>query len=253
MAVRPQILDRDRDMNLTVFGELLGFGVVAGALTTVAGMGGGLFLVLTLSLTHGPLAALGITSPALFLSNAQRAFMFRRVIEGRAVARFALGAVPAAIGGALVAAKLPPLAVRRHARPRGLRGAPVARRRSLRARPARLRPALGHGRRVLSAGAGAAGFLAGPLFMALGLSGATYVGTVALGAVVLHAARLVGYGAGGVLKPEYAPLSIALFVGLVLGNLAGKHLRAHLTPRSEARIELGALALAAVLGLLGIR
>ena len=240
-------------MTLAAFGELLGFGVVAGALTTVAGMGGGLFLVLTLSLTHGPIAALGITSPALFLSNAHRAFLFRRLIEHRAVARFALGAVPAAILGALVAAKLPPFAVQCAM----LALALFAVLRSLgvvRYAPGpRVFVPLSAMVGVLSAGAGAAGFLAGPLFMALGLSGATYVGTVALGAVVLHAARLVGYGAGGVLKPEYAPLSIALFVGLVLGNLAGKRLRVYLTPKSEASIELGALALAAALGVLGFR
>lgn len=240
-------------MTVTSYAELLGLGVVAGALTTIAGMGGGLFLVLTLSLTHGPLAALGITSPALFFSNSHRAWMFRRVVDRGAVARFAIGAVPAAIVGGLVAAKLPAtvvqLAMIALALFAVLRSLGVVRY----APGPRVFVPLSAFVGLLSAGAGAAGFLSGPLFMALGLTGSAYVGTTALGAVVLHGARLVGYGAGGLLKVEYAALSVALFVGLVLGNLVGKKLRAHLSTTSEHRIELGALALAAVLGILGVR
>lgn len=239
-------------MAIASFVELLGLGLVAGALTTIAGMGGGLFLVLTLSLTHGPLAALGITSPALFFSNSHRAWLFRRHVVGGAVARFALGAVPLAIAGGLVAAKLPLAAVQLamlglafFAVLRSLGGVRYA--------PGpRVFVPLSAFVGFLSAGAGAAGFLSGPLFMALGLSGSAYIGTTALGAVVLHAARLVGYGAGGILKLEYAALSVALFVGLVLGNLAGKRLRAHLSATTEQRIELGALVLAAALGIAGI-
>ena len=79
------------------------------------------------------------------------------------------------------------------------------------------------------------------------------VSTIIVGIAQTGDVKSVGRMGGKALLYFEVVTTIALFIGLVLGNLAGKRLRGHLTPRSEARIELGALALAAVLGLLGIR
>ena len=124
---------------------LVVLGVLAGGLTTVAGMGGGVMLVLALSLVASPVEALAITSPALLVGNLHRVAVGRRAID-RAVARpFVLGALPGSLLGGLVAVAVPPallqsrprcrsLGAPPHARPDGprrrLRGDPPPRRRA---------------------------------------------------------------------------------------------------------------------------
>src|SRR5262245_26584599 len=76
--------------------ELLVLGAVAGALTTVAGLGGGMLLVAVLSALHGGHDALALTAPALLASNLHRAYLFRKDVDVRTVRAFAIGAVPAA-------------------------------------------------------------------------------------------------------------------------------------------------------------
>lgn len=231
---------------------LASLGVVGGVLTTVAGMGGGLFLVLALSVLQGPLAALAITSPALLFSNAHRAFLFRAYVDRQVVVRFAIGVVPAGVLGGLMAARLPPLAVQIAM----LALAAVAIARSLEwirfAPSPKVFIPMSMLVGLLAAAAGGAGFLAGPLLIALGLSGTRYIATVAVCAVVLHGARIVGYRAGGLLTSEFVLSSLVLFVGLALGNLVGKGLRGRLTSSMEHHIELGALVICTVLGLFGI-
>lgn len=227
-------------------------GVAGGALTTVAGMGGGIFLVLALSVLVGPRAALAITSPALLLSNLHRAFLFR-VAANRALAvRFAIGTVPAAILGGTFASQLPAgviqvgmLSLTTFAL---LRAANVLRLKP----PARAFVPLSAVVGVLSAGTGAGGFLVSPLLIAHGLTGATYIGTMALCSSIQHAARIAGYGAGGLLTSAHVVGSLALFAGLAAGNLAGRRLRGFLTPATELKLEIGALVLCTALGVCGV-
>ena len=104
----------------------------------------------------------------------------------------------------------------------------------------------------LTATAGGAGVLTGPLFMGAGLTGATYVGTIALGAVALHLGRVLGYGAGGLFAAELiAPMAI-LAVGLIGGNFAGKGLRRHITDKLESRVEIGALVVCTTFAVVGL-
>ena len=86
---------------------LLFLGLCAGALTTLAGQGGGLFLLLILAVLVGPKAALAITAPALLLGNLHRAVLFRKAIDRGVAARMMLGAVPGAFAGGLLAGALP--------------------------------------------------------------------------------------------------------------------------------------------------
>ena len=86
----------------------LGFlGLCAGVLTTLAGQGGGLFLLLLCSVLLGPRSALAITAPALLLGNLHRAVLFRRVVDRGVAARMILGAVPGAFAGGFLAGRLP--------------------------------------------------------------------------------------------------------------------------------------------------
>src|SRR4051812_29179882 len=87
--------------------ELVVLGLLAGVLTTLAGQGGGLFLLLGCSLLLGPHAALAITAPALLIGNLHRAVLFRRFIDRRVAGLMIAGALPGAFVGGLLAGVVP--------------------------------------------------------------------------------------------------------------------------------------------------
>jgi uncharacterized membrane protein YfcA len=236
-------------------GSLVGLGalgVVAGVLTTVAGMGGGMLLVAVLVALRGPHVALALTTPALFVANGHRAWLFRKVLAYRIAGSFALGAVPAAalvgyfvptLPGWVLAAILVFASILTLARSAGL----------VDLRPQRaMITAAGAGIGALAATAGGAGALTSPLFLAAGLTGTAYVGTVALAAVALHAGRLVGYGSGGMLSAELVPAMLVLLAGLLSGNLIGKRLRSSIDAQLEKRVEVGALLVCTGLAIVGV-
>ena len=82
----------------------------AGLLTTVAGLGGGILMLLAVSLATDPKVALVATAPALLAGNLHRAFLFRGDVDRRVARAFALGAFPGSVlGGALLfSAHAPP-------------------------------------------------------------------------------------------------------------------------------------------------
>src|SRR5688500_8849129 len=86
---------------------LVPLGLTAGALTTVAGLGGGLLLLLVLSLVWDAHTALAVTAPALLIGNFHRAWMFRSKIDRRVARAFVTGAFPGALVGALFAIAVP--------------------------------------------------------------------------------------------------------------------------------------------------
>ncbi len=231
---------------------LLGLGLVAGVLTTIAGMGGGMLLVAALVALRGPHLALAVTTPALFFSNAHRAWLFRRTLDWRVAGAFAAGAVPAA---ALVGFFVPTLPAWILAVVLVLATLATLARSAgyLEWRPQRgALTSAGAGIGALAATAGGAGLLTGPLFLSAGLTGVRYVGTVALAAVALHAGRLLGYGTGGLLHAEQIPSVAVLLVGLVTGNLLGRKLREQVDATLEKRVELGALTVCTVLAVVGV-
>lgn len=233
-------------------GTLLLLGLVAGLLTTLAGLGGGIFLVAAIGMLRGPHLALALTTPALLVSNLHRAWLFRAEVDRGVVRAFALGAVPAAlIGGALVA-HLPSWVVTlvlvlstllALGRAIGLY--------ELRPPPSAL-TAGGGVVGLLAATAGGAGALTAPLFLSAGLRGPAYVGTVAAAAALLHLGRVLGYAAGGLLGPGVLADVAVLALGLVAGNLVGKRVRPGLGERTESALELGVLVLSTALVALGI-
>ncbi len=230
---------------------LLVLGLVAGVLTTVAGMGGGLLLIAAIGLLRGPHEALAMTSPALLLSNAHRAWLFRRDVDRRIARSFALGAVPGALLGGLFVPQLPPLALSIVlSSATALTLAKVLG--FVRFSPSK--KAIGSGGfgiGVLTATAGGAGVLTSPLFLSAGLAGAAYVGTVAAAAVALHVGRVLGYGVGGMFHLEQLPTIGLLAVSLVVGNLVGKRLRGALDAKHGIYVEVGALLICTALALLG--
>jgi uncharacterized membrane protein YfcA len=228
-------------------------GVGAGAMTTLAGQGGGLLALLAVSHGMGPHAALAITAPGLLAANAHRAWLFRAQVRGetlRAVGPAALFAsafaarwtlaVPADALRALLAGATA-LAL---ARACGLLRITVSR---------RALGAAGAAIGALSATSGGAGLLVGPLLVSAGLERASLVATSAAVAVAMHAGRLAGYAAGGTLRIEQA-VAVTLFTaGLLAGNLLGRALRPRIATGPQRVLELGTMVVAAACAILRAR
>lgn len=219
-------------------------GLVAGILTTLAGMGGGLFLLVALGLVYGPHVALAVTTPALLVSNLHRAWLFRADIDWRMARLVALGVMPGAIVGALLLPALPEVVVA--ALFTASTGFALLRATGrVRIEPApRWITAYAVGIGALAATSGGAGMLIAPLVLSSGATGGRYVATVAIGAVAMHLARVIGYGTVGVLVPAQLADAAVILVGLLAGNLIGRRMRGRLGAKTERNVELGALLVA---------
>jgi uncharacterized protein len=235
-------------------------GVLAGVLTTVAGVGGGMLLVLGLSLVWGPTAALASTAPALLLGNLHRLYLFRASVNRTTATAYACGALPGSVVGGLLTVVLPEhalswlmvgmtaLAVRSAIKgeapqpdgaPRWQPGAAV------------LAPA-GFGIGSLAATAGGAGMLAGPLLMATGLTGEAYIATSSAAAASMHLGRLVAYGAGGLVSREIILYGAILAGAILVGNTFGRRIRRRLSHGVTTKIEVVALIVCVTLAVAGI-
>jgi hypothetical protein len=231
---------------------LVVLGLLAGVLTTVAGMGGGSLLLLALSLAMDPKAALACTAPALLLSNAHRLFLFRAHLDRRVALAFAMGALPGSLVGGLLVSWVSPSWVR--AAMLGTTLLAIAQSQGLvRWKPpaAAILPA-GFLVGVVAATAGGAAALVGPLLMATGLQGSRYIATVAACGVAMHIGRSTAYGASGLVTGGTLLDSLVLTVTLMAGNLLGRRLRQSMKESSAARIELGSLVLCVALALAGL-
>lgn len=223
-------------------------GVVAGALTTVAGLGGGILLVAALGLAYPPVLVLALTAPALFVGNASRAAMLRHAIDWRVAGRFALAGVPAALGFTWLAVALPSAwlqaaiglvvltFVAGELLFRGGTAPPPG--------PAGLAYAAGAIAGALSALLGGAGFVAMPLLERLGLPPERLVATNSVGQALVHLCKGVGLVAAAVLTAAHWPAAAALTIGVVAGNAVGARVLKTLPRALFRKLLLGALALA---------
>ncbi len=222
-------------------------GLLAGVITTLAGMGGGMVLVLGLALLMEPAVALAATGPALLVGNVHRLWMYKAEVDRGRAWRYALGGVPGALLGGLALGVVPTLwiqvgmlAIASLAAAKVLAGwawTPPA--------DALVPGGLAVGFTASTAGGG--GLIAGPMLLASGLGGRAYVATAAAGAAAVHVARMAGYGAAGVLDVTTLQLGLVLAVLLVVGNALGEKLRQRLDDASVSRLERGV-----VVGCLGL-
>lgn len=227
-------------------------GLCAGVLTTLAGQGGGLFLLLVCSVLLGPRAALAITAPALLLGNLHRAVMFRRVIDRSVAARMLLGAVPGAFAGGFLAGKLPEWVL--HALLVGITALSVARAREWLAFEVP-RGALGPAGFVIGAmtgTSGGAGVLFAPLLLSSGLRGTAFVGTIATVAFATHVGRVVAYASNGLFTRSLAVPILVVAGAITLGNALGERARGRLSEATTLRLEYGVLVVCVGVSLLGL-
>ena len=227
-------------------------GLAAGALTTVAGFGGGLLVSLALVPLLGPVDALVVAAPALALGHLHRALAYRDQIDAEIARRFVLGAAPGALLGALVLAWVPASvagwalvlgAGLATAQARGWISVELGQR-------AVIPGAVGVG--FLASSAGAGGVLLPPTLMAAGLAGRRFVATAAAGAVAVQVVRVGGYVLADMVTLAHVPAMIAVALGQFPGNQLGRRLAARLDDRGTARWTRAALAGAIALGVVGL-
>jgi uncharacterized membrane protein YfcA len=227
-------------------------GLLAGVLTTLAGQGGGLFLLLVCSLLVGPHAALAITAPALLLGNLHRAALYWRAIDRPVAARMIAGAVPASFIGGLLAGAMPAWLLQ--AALVGLTLMAIAR--ALRwltfdvPRWA-LAPA-GFLIGGMTGTAGGAGVLFAPVLLSAGLRGAAFVGTISTIAVATHAGRVVAYAANGLFTRELALPIVVVAIAISAGNWLAGRARARLSDTTTTRLEYGVLVVCVGVSLVGL-
>ncbi|MCB9688208.1 MAG: TSUP family transporter [Alphaproteobacteria bacterium] len=229
------------------------FGGLAGLLTTVAGAGGGMMLVLGLGAWWGdPVRALAVATPALLVGNLHRAVLYRRELPRHLVGPWVAGAMAGALAGGLLAVRLPPVVLQAAMVGAALAAVVTHLRRTtvVRARAGWLGPAgLAVG---LASTAGGAGLLANPVLQAAGLRGGAYLAALSAGGVAMHVGRLIGMGAGGGLSLDVVPMASVLAVTIPLGNLLGRRVRGWLSEERTARVEVASMVALVSLSLAGL-
>jgi uncharacterized membrane protein YfcA len=235
-----------------LFWLALPLGLLAGALTTVAGVGGGVLLTLALSVAADPHTALAVVAPALLLGNLHRLWMLRASVERPTALAVGAPALVGAIVGGAVTAALPPTAIRvlmlaiaglAVLRELGWLGGTVPR--------AWLVPA-GVLVGFVTATSGGGGLLLAPLLLATGLKGVAFVGTGAAVAASIHVGRIGAYGAAGLIGAELVPTLVGLSIAILAGNLLGTVVRRRISERTADRITWTTLATGIALALFGV-
>lgn len=239
---------------------LAALGIAAGVLTSLAGQGGGLFLLIVCSMLFGPHQALAMTAPALLLGNLHRAWTYRRSIDRAVAARMTIGGLPGALLGGLLAGVMPAamidvvLVV--------MTGLAIAKALGwIRfAVPRRALAPAGFGIGAMTGTAGGAGVLLAPVLLSSGLSGPAFVGTSSVVAVVTHLGRVAAYGfagffsgGGGGYATHVLGAVLTLALAIFAGNALAGRLRPLLSSRAALRIEYGTLIVCVVLSVAGVR
>jgi uncharacterized protein len=222
---------------------VIGLGVLAGGVTTVAGMGGGMLLVAALALMLDPLTALSATAIGLLVGNLHRVWMYRQTLSWTAAGPMVAGAVPGALLAGLVIAWLPTWLLFGLMLALGVLGAVRQLGGWTFSPPAWSGVPLGVVTGTVTATSGGGGLLVAPWVLSHGLVGGGYVGTVGLIAASLHIARIVAYGLGGASGVQAWAYGAVLAVLSPVGNLLGHAVRERLDEPTQRWVQVGALAL----------
>jgi len=243
---------------------LLALGLIAGSLSTLAGLGGGLVLTLALATLWDPTRALATAAPALLIGNIHRITLFRKHFDGRLVAPFILGGVPGAVVGGLMAVALPETLLRLVI----LGTALAATIHELRGRRAKADGE--RGRRpgpfviagvasvagVVTATSGGGGLLLGPLLLAAGARGERFMVSASSVAVCMHVARIGAYGVSDAIGAQTFLDAAVVAVAILAGNAIGRRARRPLGLAGESirstRLTYGVLGVSITLAVAGL-
>lgn len=232
---------------------LASLGFLAGALTMLAGQGGGLVLLLSLARLAGPHAALALTAPALLVGNVHRAWLCRGAIPRSLARTVAAASFPGAVVGGLVAGSMPSWALRVALVMLTL---VAILRASGRLRFTLSRRSLGvgcFGVGCLCGTSGGAGVLVGPLLLSAGLSGPAYIGSTAVAGSAIHLGRTLAYGSVGMFDAAVLPRVAVLVAAILAGNFTVHGLRSRISASVQRRIEWTTLLVCVVLAVADVR
>jgi len=202
---------------------LLVLSFMGAVVSAVAGFGGGMLFLPFLTALVGPERAVPIITVTLLFATPSRAFINRRHLRWRIIGWFALGCSFGAVLGALVFLSLPVFWLLK-AIGAFLILAVIARRvpgAKLQITDARAFIVIGAAGGFVGGVVGGMGPMVSPFFLAAGLTGPAFVGTIAASGVWMHIVKLVVYGRGGAFDAGALGLGVALGLAMVVGTLIG--------------------------------
>ena len=201
-------------------------------LSSTAGIGGALILTPVLMMRLPAAQAIGIAATVLVANNAFKTVAFRQAIDKKVALLAATTALPLALGGALLTSRVDERVLKL-----AIAGLVIA---SLSVELWLRRP-IPVSKKALPVLTGTVGFvsglcsMAGPIaaitFKGYGLSGETFVGTVAVFALGMQLVKLPAYIATGVLTAGDGPLVAVFAVSALAGVLTGRKVVRRLDPR----------------------
>lgn len=221
--------------------------------SAVAGFGGGALLLPVFTGLFGLRVAVPVLTLTQLASNGGRAWFNREHLRWPIIGRFSLGAVPLAVAGGLLLAHAPlaplqrllgvfliVLVVWRRVRPNP---APP---------PDNAFIGVGAASGLGSALLGSVGPLTAPFFLAKGFTRATFIGTEAACALLMHGAKIGAYGATNLLTGQVLLLGAAMTPATLAGAWVGKRIVARISDRVfVVLVEIG-LTVAGLLFLTGL-
>ncbi|WP_200827399.1 sulfite exporter TauE/SafE family protein [Thermomonospora echinospora] len=207
----------------TVLLVMAAFG--AAVLSAVTGFGGGVLLLAVCIAVLGPRNAVVVVTIAQLASNGGRAWFNRAEIDYRLAGVFCIGAVPGAVGGALLLISTPvdilariiggfllAMVLWRHLSPATARV------------PVPVFVGVGAVAGVGSGLLGSLGPLVAQLFLARGLVRGAYIGTDAAATLIMHVTKLVVYAVTAVLNATNLLVGLVLAPSSIAGSWAGKQI-----------------------------
>lgn len=212
--------------------------IVASTIGGVAGFGTGVIMIPAIAWSVGVKATVPVLTVCMLVGNSARVWFSRREIEGRVVAAFLVGAVPATIIGATVYARIESEWISRILGLFMILSVPLRRWLAHGGVKVRLRhfPLVGAGFGFLSALVGAVGPIVTPFFLSYGLRRGRYIATEALCTVGTYITRAIMFRRADLLT---GPLVLTgLYIGVVMigGAWLGRRLIDRMSEKTFLRI-----------------
>ena len=223
-------------------------------LSAVAGLGGGIILLLVLAQFVAPVTAIPLQSAVQFVANGSRALMIRHEIAWPAVGWSTVLVFPGALLGVQVATSLPEDVMRVVLgtfvlvlgwRPSLLRwsgGRPL---------PDRAMLPVGGAAGFINATAGASGPFTAPFFKAVTATHTAFVATAAASQVIAHTSKLGAYSLAEFRLGDHLPVIVVGAMGVTVGSRIGTQLLGRASPEQldgVFKVVLTALALRLIVG-----
>ena len=211
-------------------------------LSAVAGLGGGMILLLVIAQFVAPTVAIPIQGAIQLVSNGSRATLLRRQISWPVVGWASIFLFPASLLGVAVATSLPEDVVRLGLaafvlvlawRPALLKASNTQQRTPREARGMLL--GVGAASGFLNATVGASGPITSPFLKAVTVSHKAFVASAATTQILAHISKLIGFSAQGWSIADHRDMIVVGIIGVLVGSWIGTRL---LDRVSEAGLDL---------------